>query len=92
MTTSNLHDHSLYSRRRHGGPFAGLSATSALSRDDIAFTWGHARQWACPDLDTERADSYATWYCREYVPTAENMSDLPAHPNAWARFVSEVAA
>jgi hypothetical protein len=69
-----------------------IAELSALAAHDVWFTWGHARSWARPDVDTERADRYADWYVAQYVPQAESMDDLPAHTSAWDLFTSEVAS
>ena len=66
-----------------------IAEASALPAHDVWFTWGHARDWARPDVDQERAEAYADWYVMTYVPGATDLGDLPSHPDVWMRFIRQ---
>jgi hypothetical protein len=59
----------------------------SLPADDAAFARQHARDYARPDINPERADAYAEWYAARYLPDAETLGDLPGHDTAWPRFL-----
>lgn len=54
---------------------------------DMEFAWTHAFDWACPDVDWQRAHDYADWYSGQFVIGARDMGDLPAHPDVWGAFL-----
>ena len=59
-----------------------------MTAADRNFVFGHARDYARPDLDQARADAYARWYVQRYGP-GETMDDLPSHDYAYHRFMNE---
>jgi hypothetical protein len=65
-----------------------MSTYLTLSPEDLAFVHQHAREYARPDIDSERASAYADWYTAEFTPYAESLDDLPPHSSdhAWQRF------
>jgi hypothetical protein len=63
--------------------------TTPLTREDREFLYGHARAWAHPDTAPARADAYAAWYVARYAADpATTLGDLPAHPDAWPKFLA----
>ena len=63
-----------------------------MTAADRNFVFGHARDYARPDLDQARADAYARWYMERYAGPGETMDDLPAHTYAWPRFLNDYTA
>ena len=60
-----------------------------LTPADVEFLYGHARAYAGPNADPDRADAYARWYLDQYVRDAATMEDMPAHPHVWPRFLRD---
>jgi hypothetical protein len=63
-----------------------------MTAADRTFVFGHARDYARPDLDQDRADAYARWYMERYAGPGVAMDELPSHDHAYHRFMNEYTA
>jgi hypothetical protein len=64
---------------------------TALTDDDRLFLIGHARDYARPDINPERAAAYAKWYMATYAgDPGVTWDDLPSsHEFTWPRFLDQ---
>ena len=61
-----------------------------MTDEDRDFLRGHARDYARPELDADRAEAYATWYVARYASQPDTvMTELPAHTYAWPLFLAQ---
>lgn len=62
---------------------------AAMTPADLEFLRGHARDYAGPGLDADRAGRYADWYLAQFAIPGASMDDMPAHPHVWGRFLAQ---